>query len=90
MKPARAGWLHVRLHSMAISTPTIIAKPLRVGVTSFLVAAIGAIVGFGAQYFAFQALARFAFVLVAIAVMCGFGAIVWGWYQLFGRRKSVP
>jgi len=67
---------------------SIISQPLRLGFGAFLLAVIGAAVGFAAQSSDVRWLAIIALCVVAIAVACGFFAIGWGWYRLAFARKS--
>ena len=67
---------------------SIVRQPLRLGFAAFIAAAIGAALGFTAHSVDVQWLAIFAFVLVAIAVACGFIAIGWGWYRVAFARKD--
>ena len=67
---------------------TIINDPLRLGFAAFLVAGVGAALGFTAHSIEVRWLAVSAFGLVVIAVACGFVAIGWGWYRIFIYRSG--
>ena len=67
---------------------SIISRPLRLGFAAFLLAAIGAALGFTAQSIEVRWLAILAFCVVAIGVACGFFAIGWGWYRLAFAGKG--
>jgi hypothetical protein len=65
----------------------VIKQPLRLGFGAFVVAAIGAVLGFTAHSIEVRWLAILAFGLVVIAVACGFFAIAWG-YRIACARKD--
>ena len=67
---------------------SIIKQPLRLGVGAFLVAALGAGVGFAAHAFEWRWLALSAFWLVVVAVVCGFFAVAWGWKRIASAPRS--
>ena len=66
----------------------IIKQPLRLGAVAFLVAVLGAALGFFAHSVELRWLALAAFWLVAIAVVCGFAAIAWGWWRVGSAQKG--
>jgi hypothetical protein len=78
----------VRLHFYLRMDYSIIKQPLQLGVAAFLVAGVGAPLGFAAHSIEVRWLAIFAFCLVAMAVACGFIAIGWGWYRLAARKDG--
>lgn len=68
---------------------SIIKQPLRLGVGAFLVAALGAAMGFSGHALELRWLALVAFWLVVAAVACGLFAILWGWKRIaFGPKDG--
>lgn len=63
------------------------AKPLRLGLLGFAVAAVGAAVGLMVDYRPGNPLAYLAFGLVATGVVLVFGAVAWGWIAV--ARKPL-
>ena len=66
-------------------------KPLRLAFLGFVVAGVGAALGFSIDYKPGNPLAYVAFGIVVLGVVIGFIAIGWGGYdffKLFGRRRG--
>ena len=55
------------------------SKGLKIGVTGFLVAVVGAIFGFGGFQFNVQWLSIIGFAIVGMGVVVGFVGILYGW-----------
>ncbi|MDP3270773.1 hypothetical protein [Limnobacter sp.] len=67
-----------------------VAKPLRLGLLGFAIAAAGAILGLLVDYRQGNPLAYLAFGLVVTGVVLTFGSVGWGWVsvarKLLGRK----
>ena len=55
------------------------SPPLRLGCLAFLIAALGAALGFSIDYKPGNPLAYVAFFIVATGVVIGFFSVAWGW-----------
>ncbi|WP_431103592.1 hypothetical protein [Roseateles noduli] len=67
--------------------------PLRLGCLGFLIAAMGAALGFAVDYGPGNPLAYVAFTVVATGVAIGFIAIAWGWIDVLRSalgRAQIP
>jgi hypothetical protein len=58
-------------------------KPLRLGFLGFVIAVLGAALGFSIDYGPGNPLAYVAFGMVVLGVAIGFIAVGWGWYAFF-------
>lgn len=65
------------------------AKPLMLGVAAFLSGLGGVILAFAIDYGPQEPLSAVALGIVAIAVVAGFSAVVWGWVLLFRRQRRT-
>ena len=63
-------------------------KSLRLGFLGFVVAGLGAALGFSIDYKPGNPLAYMAFGIVVLGIAIGFVAIGWGFYEFFTRVRS--
>jgi hypothetical protein len=62
------------------------SKPMRLGFLGFVVATVGALLGFWIDYRLGNPVAYVSFGMVVTGVAIGFVAVAWGWYTFFRRR----